>query len=140
MATLTGTAAAAGVQPKSFHVGVQAVTGTYSLPSLSAGDIMQICKVPNGAKILAIQRNFAAGTGNDVVVNVGYDDSLSAFGSATGAAGIAFLTKGLPFDVSLSDGAVPQHRVINLSAATVTSASATGAVTLTVLFTKDVGK
>lgn len=147
MATLTANQAVSGVQPKGHHVGVLPVSVTYSLPALSAGDRVLLCKVPHGARIDNIQRNAAAGAGNDVVLNFGYTyrdsagnevSSLSAFGSATAAAGVGMLTKGLPYTVSLSDEVVKDRfAYIVATAATVTSASATGSLSLVVHFTND---
>ena len=56
MATLTASAAQAGVQPKGLRVGLVAVRSTLSLGvSLSAGDVLQMCKVPAGATPVFIQ-------------------------------------------------------------------------------------
>lgn len=138
MATLTGTAASAGAQPKLHDTGVIAATFAYTLSAaLGSNDVILMGKIPNKAKILAIQRNFALAGDNDIVLNVGIDADVSGFGSATGKAGVAFLTKGLDFDVSLTDAADPQYSIIKLKAVTVTSATATGTVALTVFYTMD---
>ncbi len=50
MATLTSAKCADGIQPKGTSVGLVAVTSIYSLTtSLSAGDVIQMVKVPKGA-------------------------------------------------------------------------------------------
>lgn len=51
MATKTSPQVAAGVQPKGLRVGLVAVTATYSMntTSLSAGDVIQMVKVPANA-------------------------------------------------------------------------------------------
>ncbi len=138
MATFTALAAQAGAQPKGHHVGVQSITASISLTAaLSAGDQMLMAKIESGTRLLAVLANFAAGTGNDVVLNVGLTGTLSALGSATGASGVSFLPKGVPLKVSLSDDAVPRYTYLTVSVPTVTSASATGALSLTVLLTRD---
>jgi hypothetical protein len=137
MATLTALAGQSGAQPKGHHVGLQVVHGERSLGVVSAGDQIIMAKVPNKSRIIAIQRNFAGGAGNDFVAQIGYDASLSAFGSTTGLGGVAFLTKGLPYLVSLSDDAVEQFIRIKVSVPSMTSATATGALSLQVLFTRD---
>lgn len=56
MAIRTATAAQSGVQPKGLQVGLVAVHSTYSFDtSISAGDVIQMCKVPARAKPIFIQ-------------------------------------------------------------------------------------
>jgi hypothetical protein len=138
MATLTALAAQTGAQPKGHHVGVQSITSTFSLSAaLSAGDQMLMAKIESGTRILGVLANFGGGSGNDVVVNVGLTGTLSALGSATAAAGIAWLAKGVPLLVSLSDDASPRYTYLTLSFPTVTSTTNVGAISLTVLLTRD---
>lgn len=139
MATFTALGATV-MQPIGHHVGVQSFTCTYSLGTIaSAGDQILLGRVAVGSRILAIQRNAAGGTGNvDSVYAFGYTGSLSAFGSASTVAGIAFLTKGLPYDVTKSDDATPRYVDIIASVQSVTSASATGKISLTVFLTNDI--
>jgi hypothetical protein len=56
MATLTATGAQAAVQPKGLRVGLVAVRSVFSINvSLSAGDVIQMVKVPAGATPVFIQ-------------------------------------------------------------------------------------
>ena len=56
MATLTASAAQAGVQPKGLRVGLVGVRSTLSLGvSLSAGDVLQMCKIPAGTTPVYLQ-------------------------------------------------------------------------------------
>lgn len=58
MANITAVASAclSGVQPRYGVQGVQAVYSVYSLTAtLSAGDIIRICKIPDGARIIDVQ-------------------------------------------------------------------------------------
>ena len=139
MGTFTAAAAQPRIQPKGYHEGVQAVTGSVSITAtVSAGDVFIMAKIPNKSRILAIQRNFAAGAGNDWVGAIGLQGSLSAFGTANGATGaVGWAAKALPLDISLSDDAVQQHVNVTVQVQSVTSGSATGAISLTVLFTRD---
>lgn len=141
MATFTAAQAHSYVSPRGIHTGVWAVSTTVSLTAaVSAGDVFLMARVPAGATVLSVQRNFAAGTGNDFIANVGLsaDASASAFGTATGAAGILWMTKGVPWTVSASDGAAePRGAYLQILVGTVTSASATGSLNLVALLTND---
>ncbi len=146
--TYTAAGAASGAQPKGHNVGVQAAVFTFSMGNLDASAVASgtgltliMGKIAPRTRILAVQRNFAAGAGNDFVANVGLDipggNSLSAFGSATGIAGVAFLTKGLPHDVTISDDANPRWATLKISVPTATSLTLLGTLSLTVFLTND---
>jgi len=57
MATRTAAAAQTAIQPKALRVGLVAVTSTFTVGaglSLSAGDVIQMVKVPAGATVVAL--------------------------------------------------------------------------------------
>lgn len=63
--------ATAGTQPKGLRVGLVAVTGTYSVAaatSLSAGDVIQMVKVPMNAQVVYMALTGGSG---DALVTVG---------------------------------------------------------------------
>jgi hypothetical protein len=69
MATKTAAKVASGVQAKSLRVGNNQVTSTYTLDSsLSAGDVIQMIKVPVNATVTYVAINMPLGIG---VANVG---------------------------------------------------------------------
>jgi hypothetical protein len=69
MATKTAAKVASGVQAKSLRVGNNQVTSTYTLDSsLSAGDVIQMIKVPENATVTYVAINMPLGIG---VANVG---------------------------------------------------------------------
>ncbi len=75
MATITATKAQVGIMPKGLRVGLVAVTSTYSVgANLSAGDVIQMIKVPAGATPVYVAVSSGSGQG---VVNVG-DGVLAA--------------------------------------------------------------
>lgn len=136
MATLTALGATAN--PIGHHVGLMAVTCTHSCVAYSAGDVVLMGRVPVGARIVAIQRNLANTGAGDVMLAFGYTGSLSAFGSASSVAGVAFLTKGLPYDVTKSDDATPRYVDVCVQAQSVSTGAAAGKISLTVFFTNDI--
>jgi hypothetical protein len=128
------------MQPLGHHVGVQTFTCTYSLGTIaSAGDQVLMGRIAVGSRVLGIVANAAAGTGNvDSVWAFGYTGSLSAFGSLSFAAGVSFLTKGVARDITKSDDATPRYVDLIATVQSVTSASATGKISLTVFLTNDI--
>lgn len=74
--------ATAGTQPKGLRVGLVGVTGTYSVAaatSLSAGDIIQMVKVPAGGQL--VYMHLFGGSG-DALVTVGDTVSTARYLSA----------------------------------------------------------
>ena len=86
MATRTAAAAQTAIQPKALRVGLVAVTSTFTVGaglSLSAGDVIQMVKVPAGATVvsLAVGSNYsgdAAFTVGDGLVDNRYITLRSA--------------------------------------------------------------
>lgn len=71
MATRTSTKVTAGTQPKGLRVGLVAVTAEYSVAagtSLSAGDVIQMVKVPAGATPIYVALSNGSG---DALITVG---------------------------------------------------------------------
>ena len=71
MATRTSSQVATGISPKGLRVGLVAVTGTYSVgagTSLSAGDVIQMIKVPKGATPIYVALSNGSG---DCLIEVG---------------------------------------------------------------------
>lgn len=55
MAAYSTAAAATNIVPKAVHVGTNWVCGTYSSSTaLSAGDVISVCKIPKGGRLVAL--------------------------------------------------------------------------------------
>ena len=151
MATLTCTQAISGVQPRGNHNGVDAITSVLRMPdqaiSLSDGDVINICRIPNGTTLLAIQMTQSI-TGLDVHMGLSLD-GLVLVASLTAGAGISVLGGGflpsnplLPVAVSLSDDALGIdgfNAMLRAEVLTVTSGSAIGVVSFTMWLTRNPG-
>jgi len=137
MATLTATAAASGAQPRAVHAGANSVTVTYSgstAISPSATTIL-MAKIPNGATITDVNGIVSSGAAT-CPFTLGIEGDLSAFATGGTVATVLRATKGIPYDISLSDSAIPLYKYVNM---TVTPGTVTTEVEakLTVFYTMD---
>ena len=136
MATLKGTGAGDGAQPRAVHAGVNSIISTYTFTATSsAGDVVQMVKIPDGARILDVK--VKANVGNALVSVGDGGDSGRFIATATVSASIAELNVpgGLAYQYDVSDAAIPQHDTIDITVAD------TGAVstTFTLLAVYEVG-
>lgn len=106
MATKTSPQVAAGVQPKGLRVGLVAVTGIYSMntTSLSAGDVIQMVKVPANATPVYV----AVSGGNGAItidVGDGIDDDryCADLSASTGMTLKTINTVFVPYTYSTDD-------------------------------------
>ncbi len=87
MATLIADTAASGVMPRAIHAGLQTVYATYTTASgtLSVGDIIQMCKIPDGARVVDGWAKISAIAGSTVAqINFGTRaSSVGLIASAT---------------------------------------------------------
>lgn len=144
--TYTAAPAQPGVQPKGGHIGVQTEVFSYQgTASVSAGDVILACKIPNFATVLdcAIKLAFKADTQATVNVfvarnNEGSASALFSFGSqALSATGGSTMFRPAaafagPQRISLSDDAGVQFALLKFGVAAGTSTvsfSAAGYVT-----------
>lgn len=133
MATKTASKCAAGVQPKGLSVGLVAVTSVYSLTSSnSAGDVIQMIKVPKGATPVYVAVS-GAGTG---VGSVNVGDGVSAaryvsnyLNSATSVTQ-AINTNYTPYTYSTDD-------TIDITVSAVSVGTVAGAFIVTAIFAMD---
>lgn len=135
MATKTASKADLGVQPKGLSVGLVAVTSTYTLTSsLSAGDVIQMVKVPKGATPIYVALSMTSAGAN--VGNARVGDGVSAARYITGyaysATGVQAVinTAYAPYTYSTDD-------TIDVTLLSVSAASAEGAFVLTAIFAMD---
>lgn len=134
MATLKANAALAGSNARQVHAGTVTRKFVYSVTaSLSAGDIIQLVKVPHGAIIDSIMlTRTGAGQFTGTVGDGGDDDRF--FGSSTLVASTVFtnanmLATGVGYQYDISDNAAEQFDTIDLTVDTVTTATAAGVIT-----------
>lgn len=137
MATRTTTETAAGVQPKGLRVGLVAVSAIYSVGaglSLSAGDAIQMVKVPKGGKLVYLA---VSGGSGDALVAVGDGDDPDryiAFATMSSASTvvrtISLHASMVPYEYSVDD-------TIDLSISTVSVGTITGGFHLTAIFSMD---
>lgn len=137
MATLTATAAASTGQARALHAGVNSITVTYSGAteiSPSATTIL-MAKIPNGATILDVIGDVSSGAAT-CPFTMGIDSNLSAFATGGTITSVLRATKGIPYDVSLSDDAAIQYSTVRM---TVTPGTATSEVEakMTITYTMD---
>lgn len=133
MATKTASKAAAGIQPKALTVGLVKVTCIYSLAtSNSAGDVIQMVKVPKGAKVFDLTISGAlTGVGS---VNVG--DGVSAaryitnFLNSAASVQQAINTNYTPYTYSVDD-------TIDITVSAVSVGTVAGAFIVTATFAMD---
>jgi hypothetical protein len=127
---MKGTGAVDGAQPRYVHAGVNSVVSTYLTTATStagAADVVQMAKIPDGARILDVKVK-ASGGDNLIAVGDG-GDSGRFISTATVSASMASLNVpgGLAYQYDLSDAAIPQHDTIDIAF--------TGAVVIGTTFT-----
>lgn len=132
MATLTASKAAGGIQPKGLRVGLVAVTMAYSVTaSLSAGDVIQMVKVPMNATPIYVGVSGGSGA---CVVKVGDGVSTGRY-MATRSASIAMAMQTIssayvPYAYSTDD-------TIDILVSAVSTGVASGAFNLIAIFSMD---
>ena len=137
MATLTASAAQSTVPAKAIHRGtVERVVSYTCNPALSAGDVIQMLRVPAGATILSLRFwTDLFGGGNATITGIGDGNSATRFmGSASTSNSLAaslFITpQAQGYSYSVED-------TIDITIGTVTSASAVGTLSIFVAYTMD---
>lgn len=137
MATRTGAKTASGVQPKGLRVGLVAVTAIWSVGTvsdasiISAGDVIQMVKVPKGATPVYVGVSGGAGTAiyhvGDGVDNDRYIANLSG---SSGQTLIPINVAFVPYTYSTDD-------TIDIFISTVSTASAVGGYNMIAIFSMD---
>lgn len=104
MATVKTSQVADGVQPRGLSVGLVAATATYSMGSMSAGDVIQMVKVPKNATPVYVA---VSGGNGQITVKVGDGVSTGRFmaglGSSNGMGLTAITAKYVPYTYSTDD-------------------------------------
>lgn len=117
--------------PRAVHAGVNAVTRVYSWSdTMSNGDILNLCKVPAGALVLDVITRYTNTATNQVAFSIGDDGSAGRYNTSISATGTNRATVGIPYSQSID-------QTIRLTVSSVTSSTAGGLVSVTVLYQMD---
>lgn len=132
--TYTSPEVSAGIQPRGLRVGLIATSAIYSFTavSLTAGDVIQLVKVPQGATVVGMLLSATTSAGSIIVgdgvdtdrYHPGYAMSVSA--GVSGMSGIY-----VPYTYSTED------TIDATISASVSMSLANGAINLTVLYAMD---
>lgn len=151
MATLIATQAASGIQPRSIHAGVQSVYSVYSLTAtLSSGDVIQMCKLPDNARVVDYFFETGALLGTACKLNVGSRANPDAL-IASATTSVAIRVKpsdatfaasggiGTVFDVSGTATTVTPYTMMEVTVSDGAGSTSTGWMALTVCYSVDQG-
>ena len=137
MATRTAAAAQTTVQPKGLRVGLVAVTSTYTIGaglSLSAGDVIQMIKVPANATVVSLM--VTSNYSGDAAFTVGDgldDDRYISLRSASVAMLPVYVNRVLaPYTYSADD-------TIDVDVTAVSISTVGGNFFMTAIFSMDTG-
>lgn len=136
MATITATAAASNVPAKyAINRNITRVVQYAFTAAQSAGDVVQMLRVPSGAVITDLVLWTDAFAGGNITVTVGDGNSTTRYiGSASSSSSLAAALRisqtGFGYSYSAED-------TIDISITTVTTATAAGVVKLGVTYTND---
>lgn len=132
MATYTHPRAATGASIKAVHAGVNSETAEYSFSNtMSAGDIVNLFKVPAGAVVVDVITRFTKPSAGVVQFGVGDDGSAERYNASISASGVNRATAGIPYSYSV-DGTVRA----TVSGST-TNSTIGGTISVTVLYKLD---
>ena len=138
MATKTAAAAQTTIQPKGLRVGLVAVTATYSISaagqSLSAGDVIQMIKVPAGATVVSLQVSSNHSGIAGFTVGDGLDDDryVSLISCSVAMLPVRVNTVSAPYTYSTDD-------TIDIDITGVTVSTLGGNFFMTAIFSMDTG-
>lgn len=133
MATKTAAACASTVQPRGLRTGLVAVTEVYSLTTtLSAGDVIQMVKVPKGATPVYVAVSGPSTGVTTITVGDGEDPNRYIDGYATSANAVqqAINVNYVPYTYTADD-------TIDIKVSAASIATVGGYVTLTAIFSMD---
>ena len=133
MATKTAAAAASTVQPRGLRVGLTTITEVYSLTTtLSAGDVIQMVKVPKGATPVYVAVTGASTGVTTVTVGDGVDPNRFIDGYATSANAVqqAINVAYVPYTYTADD-------TIDVVVSAASVATVGGSITMTAIFSMD---
>jgi len=144
MATYVAAQAMSGVQARAVHAGVNQVYSIYSLTAtLSAGDVIQMCKLPDGARVHDVVFAFNVNPGaNADEYNVGTRATPTALiQSATCSANVMFRLNqagNIGRQFTVSDDAANRFTMIEVTPTTFAgTGTKSGALMLSITYSVD---
>lgn len=143
MATKFSTQVTSNEDPKSVHAGVNSRYGRFALSaSLSAGDVIQMVKVPTGARIIDGWLKAQLTSANTVTIEMGDSDDTDRFVSAASASDNTTIIRftnvaGFGHKYSISDDNATKFETIDVNVTAVTSSTATGTLEMYVKYAMD---
>ena len=146
MATLVGSQAASGVQPRAIHAGVNSVHGDYDLAAtVSDGDVIQLVKLPDKARIAGYTLQTTGAIGTSAEINLGTranHDLLVASATCAGSQIIgpdsAFsAVGGIGTELDISDAATVRYTMIEATISGASGSTASGNIAVTINYTLD---
>ena len=144
MATLTATAAQSTVPAKYCVNGVITRVVDYSLGAtgavnLSTGDVIQMMRVPNGACILDVRLVVDQLSGGNYTFGIGDGNSAGRYFTSlsSGSTSSQFIGSNAAFQQASVGYSYSAEDTIDITASTVTTATASGVLRLVVSYTMD---
>ena len=138
MATRTAAAAQTTVQPKGLRVGLVAVTSTYTIGaglSLSAGDVIQMIKVPANATVVSLQvsSNYSGDAAFSVGDGLDDDRYISRRSASVAMLPVIINRIAAPYTYSTDD-------TIDIDVTLVSISTIGGSFFMTAIFSMDTGQ
>ncbi len=133
MATLVSSKTSAGVTAKSLNVGTILVTAVYTVTAaLSAGDVVQMVKVPKGCTPVYVAAHVSSGSCAYTVGDGSDTDRFITTSTGSAAAALIHQNNGaaLPYTYTADD-------TIDVAITGVTTGTATGEIKVIALFSMD---
>jgi hypothetical protein len=146
MSTLVGSQAESGVQPRAIHAGVNSVYGDYDLAAtLGVGDVVQLVKIPDGARIVGYTLQTTEALGTDLELNLGTRDNPDLLVASASCAASQIIGPDSAFSavggigtvLDRSDADTTKYTMIEAVIAEAAGATSTGNIAVTINYTLD---
>lgn len=134
MATYTHPRAASTASIRAVHAGVNSATAEYSFSvTMSAGDIVNLFKIPAGAVVVDVVARYTAATAaGPLQFGVGDDLTAERYILSISATGVTRATAGIPYSYS-ADGTIRA----TLTGSSASNSTIGGTIRVTVLYKMD---
>jgi hypothetical protein len=139
VATLIASAAQSGIQPRTVHAGVNAVHSVYSATStLSASQTVNICRIPDGARITGVKANATTNL-KQLVFSVGVPGDTEVFitSASCGTTKVFYADGGIGNKYDTSDDAALASTLVVGTITTSASGTSGGSVSWIVEYFMD---
>jgi hypothetical protein len=146
MATLVAAQAKSGITPRAIHAGVNSVYAVYSLTAtLADADVVQMCKLPDGARITgftfqttpalgtAAELNLGTRSNHDLLVASATCAAAQVIGPDSGFAAVG----GIGTQLDVSDAATTKYTMVEVTVSGAAGATNTGSIAVTIDYQLD---